>query len=63
MTGRPAEIFGIKNRGIIKKKNFADIVIIDPTIIEDKATIDKPYQYPIGIEQVLVNGKIILDQG
>jgi len=63
MTGRPAEIFGIKNRGIIKEKNFADIVIFDPATIEDKATIDKPYQYSVGIEYVLVNGEIILDQG
>ncbi len=63
MTGKPAEIFGIEKRGVIKEGNFADIVILDPANIEDKATIDKPYQYPIGIEYVLVNGKIALDQG
>jgi len=63
MTGRPAKIFGIDRRGKIKKKNFADIAIIDPATIEDKATIDKPYQYSVGVEYVLVNGEIVLDQG
>lgn len=63
MTGKPAEIFGINKRGTIKEGNFADVVVIDPATIEDKSTTDKPYQYPIGIEHVLVNGKIILDQG
>lgn len=63
MTGKPAEIFGIKKRGAIKKKNFADISVIDPAAIRDRATIDKPYQYAEGIEYVLVNGEIVLDQG
>lgn len=63
MTGRPAEIFGIEKRGIIKEGNFADIVILDPATIEDKATIDKPYQYSVGIEHVLVNGGVVLYQG
>jgi len=29
----------------------------------DKATFDSPNQYPVGIEYVLVNGKISVDQG
>ncbi|MDD3498453.1 MAG: D-aminoacylase [Candidatus Moranbacteria bacterium] len=63
MTGKPAEIFRLEKRGAIKEKNFADVVIFDPAEIGDRATIDKPYQYSVGIDYVLVNGEIILDQG
>lgn len=63
MSGRPAEKFKLKKRGFIEKGNFADIVVFDPETIQDKADINNPYQYPIGIEWVLVNGKITLQQG
>ena len=63
MTAKPAEKFGIKKRGSIKIGNYADIVIFDPEIINDAATINKPYQYPVGLEHVLVNGKIALENG
>lgn len=63
MTGKPAERFNIKKRGLIKKGNFADIAVIDPEMIEDKATIDKPYQYATGIDYVLVNGKVAIEKG
>jgi len=29
----------------------------------DKATFESPNQYPVGIEYVLVNGKISVDKG
>lgn len=63
MTGYPAKKFGIKNRGEIKEKNFADIIIINKDKIEDLATSENPYQYSKGIEFVLVNGEIILKDG
>jgi N-acyl-D-amino-acid deacylase len=37
---------------------FADITIFDPAKVIDRATFESPNQYPIGIEYVLVNGKI-----
>lgn len=63
MTGYPAKKFGIKNRGEIKEKNFADIIIINKDKMEDLATSENPYQYSKGIEFVLVNGEIILKDG
>ncbi len=36
MTSKPAEVFDIKDRGVIKEGNFADIVVFDPNIIIDK---------------------------
>lgn len=63
MTGKPAERFGIKKRGVIKKGNFADVIVIDPDTIADKSTIDKPYQYATGIDYVIVNGKVAIENG
>ncbi|MDX9913441.1 MAG: D-aminoacylase [Candidatus Moranbacteria bacterium] len=63
MTAAPAQKFGIHKRGIIKKGNYADIIVFDPETINDMATINKPYQYPVGMEYVLVNGKVTLEKG
>lgn len=42
---------------------FADITVFDPDKVIDRATFEMPNQYPIGIEYVLVNGKISVDTG
>lgn len=63
MTSIPAEKFGIKKRGKIKEKYFADVVIFDRNEICDMATTENPYQYSKGIEFVLVNGQILLQEG
>jgi len=60
MTGLPAEILGIKDRGIIAKEKKADIIVFDPKVIFDQATYDNPFQYSSGVEQVLINGTIVL---
>lgn len=63
ISGGPAEKMGILRRGTIKKRNFADITIFDPKIIKDRATYKNPYRYPAGIEWVIVNGKVAVEQG
>jgi len=63
MTGGPAGKIGLKKRGIIKKGNFADIAIFNPKTITDRATFDNPFQYPEGINYVIVNGRIVIDKG
>ncbi len=60
MTSRPAEKFGLVDRGRIEKGKMADITVFDPKIVSDKAAIENPYQYSEGIEQVIVNGKFAL---
>lgn len=58
MTGYPAEWFGLKDRGTIEKNKFADIVIFD---LENLKCYDEEVdykQYPDGINQVIVNGKL-----
>ncbi|MEK7636319.1 MAG: amidohydrolase family protein [Patescibacteria group bacterium] len=63
MTSVPAEIMGIKKRGILAKGNFADIVIFDPEEVRSLGTFEDPYQYPQGILCVLVNGSVAIRDG
>jgi N-acyl-D-amino-acid deacylase len=61
MTSLPAKTFGLKNRGLIKENNWADLVIFDRNRILDTATFEKPFSFPVGVEYVVVNGSIVLD--
>lgn len=61
MTSLPAETFGLKNRGLLKENNWADLVIFDRNKISDTATFEKPFSLPVGVEYVIVNGSIVLD--
>jgi N-acyl-D-amino-acid deacylase len=61
MTSLPAKTFGLKDRGLIKENNWADLVIFDRNRILDTATFEKPFSIPIGVEYVVVNGSIVLD--
>jgi N-acyl-D-amino-acid deacylase len=63
MTGKPAVKFGLKNRGFLREGYAADIVVFRPDAIASRATMEDPYRYPDGIEWVLVNGTIALEQG
>lgn len=63
LTGLPAQIFRIKDRGIIKNNAFADIVIFDPQKIKDRADFGAPFIKPDGIEHVIVNGQFAIKNG
>src|SRR6185369_9636200 len=63
MSGKPAVKFCLEKRGVIQEGYFADIVIFHPEKIEDKATMEDPYQYPLGIHMVMVNGEVLLQDG
>ncbi|MCE7734719.1 MAG: amidohydrolase family protein, partial [Candidatus Heimdallarchaeota archaeon] len=63
MTSYPAQTMGLKDRGIIREGTYADLVILNPETIIDTSDYMDPHQYPIGIEYVIVNGKIVVDQG
>jgi N-acyl-D-amino-acid deacylase len=56
MTGLPAHIFGLQDRGVIAPGYHADLVLFDPAAIADIATPDDPTALAIGIVQVWVNG-------
>ncbi len=63
MSGLTAQQLHIKDRGLIKEGLAADLVILDPATVADRATFADPFQYPIGIPTVIVNGKVVLDNG
>jgi N-acyl-D-amino-acid deacylase len=63
MTSLPAARLGLSDRGRLKKGMAADIVIFDPDKVDDMATYIQPHQYPVGINYVIVNGRIVVQQG
>jgi N-acyl-D-amino-acid deacylase len=63
MTSFPSQRFGILDRGLLMPGMWADIVVFDPKKIIDKATYQNPHQYPDGIEYVVVNGQVSVEQG
>ena len=63
MTSLPAQRLGLKDRGLLREGYWADVVVFDPDRIGDMATFASPKQYPTGINYVVVNGRIVIDQG
>ncbi len=63
MTSKPAARLRIKDRGALKEGYFADVVMFDPENVKDMATFESPKQYTKGIEAVIVNGEIALENG
>ncbi len=63
MTALPAAIFGLRERGTIAVGHYADIVVFDANAIRDTATYEAPYQLPVGVDHVFVNGRAVLLHG
>ena len=63
MTGLPARTFHLARRGLLQKGWFADVTVFDPERIFDPATYEESRQYPVGIECVIVNGRITVQDG
>jgi N-acyl-D-amino-acid deacylase len=63
MTALPAQKLGLPDRGQLARGKRADIVLFDPQAVTDRATFADPYQYPEGIEHVLVNGQVVIEEG
>ncbi|MBX3015034.1 MAG: D-aminoacylase [Caldilineaceae bacterium] len=63
LSGHPAQRFGLKNRGVLRQGNFADIVVFDAATVTDRATYSEPQQLATGIDDVVVNGKPIIAAG
>jgi N-acyl-D-amino-acid deacylase len=63
MTSWPASRMKMKDRGMIKPGQWADVVIFDYATIQDNATWDEPMRTPSGIDVVMVNGVIVAEDG
>jgi N-acyl-D-aspartate/D-glutamate deacylase len=42
---------------------WADVTIFDLAALDDRATYDRPMEFPTGIDWVLVNGVVTIDRG
>jgi len=63
MTGLSARHFGLHDRGRIAVGACADVCVFDPRTVRDSATFEQPTRSAIGIQYVVVNGKMALDRG
>jgi len=63
MTSLPASRFGLEKRGLLKAGWRADVTVFDPKTVADRATFERPREYPAGIEYVLVNGSMVIERG
>lgn len=63
MSGRSAEQFRLRDRGVVKEGAFADLVLLDFERIESTATFEQPQQAARGIEAVWVNGTLSYEPG
>lgn len=57
MTGRPAKVFGMTDRGTIRPRAYADLVLFDAATIRDTATFENPTQPAAGIVETWINGQ------
>ena len=63
MTGMPAAKLRLKSRGLIRKDYAADLTLFDPNTVKDEATYTDPHRHPRGIPYVIVNGRVVVDNG
>jgi N-acyl-D-amino-acid deacylase len=63
LSGLPATNLGLEGRGFLKPGMFADVVVLDPATVGDRATYANPHQYAVGVSDVLVNGIPVLKDG
>jgi N-acyl-D-amino-acid deacylase len=63
LSALPATNLGLDHRGFLQEGMFADVVVIDPATIADRATFEKPHQYAVGVKHVFVNGVQVIKDG
>jgi len=63
MTGAPAARLGLRERGLLRDGYAADVVVFYADRVRANATYDEPRQFPEGIEHVIVNGEVVVEDG
>lgn len=62
-TALPAQRMRLTDRGVLKEGMWADVVVFDPDKVHDVATYENPNQFSVGMDFVLVNGQLVIDDG
>jgi dihydroorotase/N-acyl-D-amino-acid deacylase len=63
MTSLPAARLGLQDRGLLRPGMKADLVVLDPGAVRDRATFEAPHQHAEGVSLVVVNGLTVLEGG
>jgi N-acyl-D-amino-acid deacylase len=63
MTALPARRLGLADRGTVAIGKAADLVVFDPDRIIDRATYERPHAFCEGVSHVIVNGRLVIDEG
>lgn len=63
MTSWPATRMRLSGRGVIKEGAWADVVVFDYEKIQDRSTYEQPLLTPVGVDYVLVNGQLTIENG
>ena len=63
MTVLPASRLGLARRGRIAPGFAADLVVFDAETVADTATFEAPHSYAEGIPHVVVNGRVVIEDG
>jgi N-acyl-D-amino-acid deacylase len=63
MSGLSAEYLGLRDRGVLREGAAADVVVFDPSRVQDHSTWEDPAPFATGMSYVLVNGVLAVDAG
>lgn len=63
MTSANAAKIGVTDRGLLRPGQWADVTVFDAARIIDRATFEEPHRYAEGVRYVIVNGRVVLDEG
>jgi len=63
MTSATASRLRLRDRGVVRERAWADLVVFDPARVTDAATYDDPHRFPVGIDHVIVRGALALEAG
>jgi N-acyl-D-aspartate/D-glutamate deacylase len=61
LTGNPAKIIGLPDRGIIKEDYMADLVVINRDILKSNFNLIEPRTAPEGLDFVIINGQVAVE--
>jgi N-acyl-D-amino-acid deacylase len=63
MSSYPAQRLGLRDRGVVRERMKADVVMFDPAAVRDLSTFEQPHQYAQGVSLVVVNGQVAFENG
>ena len=63
ITAMPAQRAGLLDRGVLAEGLFADLTLIDTDALRAEIDYEKPFRYPEGVDLVVVNGQVVVDDG